>query len=390
MPIPGLSVLHLADFPHSMSSAENTVIVRLYSLAASERSLDDIVEELRALPIPQDLLGVKAKVQNRVSEARSVTLSWNGHVSSQLPMWAIGYWESLDGLREDIMWWKKAKSHLRQDFDQSTRQTLSTIPWDGKIPADLGCRMGDLAVLSTNEWLTGTQLDMLAWYFNSRLPPTSRIMRTIDGQVLIRRYRNGQVSEKFETPPYLKTVGQELRDGTLAQVGLCVNVKMGGGSELPGPSAVGNHWVAVVVDVPRCQVLFGDSEGYPAPAELLLVLRSWLGELFDEEFRNGELVYNRQPTNWCCGDQAINMIAYHFDHNVVLTNSTPISVKQYRRRTLRVLIDCIRGLVSNIQSASYPFHYLHIFSQVAMSSTQWMRRAMTLLDCSRTYIPYLD
>lgn len=320
----------------------------LHRLPPEDLSLDDLVAQIRALPLPppQDLLKLKSAIHRNQLPVKSLTVSSDGKPSPRLPMWVIGYWETLEILEEDIRWWLKAKAQLETDGNDVTLRILETIPWDGKIPAGIVCRVRDLAALVTNTWLTGTQLDMLGQYFNAQVPTTKRILRTTDGQALIHRYRSGKPTKRFHTPTFLRKIGTELQVGNLVQVGLCVNVNMGRPSKLPGNSDTGNHWVALVVDIQEQTLYFGDAEGCAAPIELLAATRSWLREYFDQDFIRSDLRCTKQPTSWCCGDLAMNMIAHHFDNKISLASSNPVGVEEYRRSTFQELVHLIRTLVS--------------------------------------------
>lgn len=270
---------------------------------------------------------------------------WEGKASERLPLWVINYWETMEKLGEDFRKWGKAREALFQDSDESTTELVRTIPWDGIIPT--GGRVRDLAGFATQDWLTGTQLDMLASVINCTTKKDRRILRTMHGQALIQRYRAGQKSRHYDTPAFLNTIGRELQHGAQRMIGICINVKSGAVNKLPTASDPGNHWVGLVVDGQRHLLLFGDSQGGDAPKELVEVMRSWLKEYFQEKFSVRLLEYTNQVNSWCCGDLAINMIAHHFDSNIPLAPSDIVRMKEHRRSMLRQVVEEIRSMVGS-------------------------------------------
>lgn len=351
LPEPGINVLQLHRFGKkrdlSFSTPPNITVL---PLPPTDLSPKDTVKQVRCLQVPsrENLQRLKAAILAKGSGVESLAVVCHGKEHIRMPLWVIRYWESMDALADDIHWWKKAISHLQDDSDNDALAVLSTIPWDGTLPLGLSWRVWDLAGLATTEWLSGTQLDMLGQYFNSQLPGDKIFLRTTDGQMLIQRYRSGKSSKRFRTQTFLSNIGNDLKSGRLNQLGLCVNVNSGGGANLPDAGFAGNHWVALVVDVPTRMLLFGDSQGFGPPVELIRVVRSWLKEHFDEHFGQGYLEYTRQPTTWCCGDLAINMVAHRFDGEIPLASSNPGRVEEYRRGMLEKVVSWVRELVSQV------------------------------------------
>lgn len=346
LPAQSLDVLTLLQF--QPQHPDGPLTVTALKLPPTRLPSATLIQQIKGLPLPsvRIMSTLKKTIVARSPGVESLAVIFRGKQSDKLPLWVITYWEAVGGLGEDFRWWRKARLERDQDPDASGLEFLSTIPWDGAVPTDLGARVWDLAGLATKEWLTGTQLDILGYLFNSRVKPTRRILKTTDGQALIHRYRAGQKSKRFETPPYLVNLGTDLKVGKLEAIGLCVNVNFGGGYQLPSASSTGNHWVGVVVDVPDRRLLFGDSEEGEAPGELLDMIRSWLKDHFDEEFTQAALPHTKQPTSWCCGDLAINMIAHYFNSKIPLVSQNPVGIKNHRWSLFRQVVNLIRGMVS--------------------------------------------
>lgn len=340
-------MLELSNFRSWIPSSTAPQIV-LSKLPPTLFPLKKLIAYINGIPLPsrRNISGIRQAMKENGLGVASLLITADGEESPRLPIWIIGYWEELESLENDIKWWKRAQTHLRNDSDTNTLDLLATIPWDGRIPQEFGCRVWDMAGLATHEWLTGTQLDMLGQYVNCTLAPGRRIIPTINGQGLIHRYREGRPKDKFFTPAYLQRIGEDLRAGTLEQIGFCINVNLGNPSSLPSSGRIGNHWVSLVINVPEDSLYFGDSEEGAAPRELLSATRSWLKEYFAQDFISRELPPSKQPNSWCCGDMAISMIAQHLQGKLepVVYSSNEIAGR--RRYMLRQVVETIRMLVS--------------------------------------------
>jgi len=78
---------------------------------------------------------------------------------------------------------------------------------------------------------------------------------------------------------WISRLFDEFKGGSLEQLGLAVNVMVGG-----GPHEQGNHWIGVVIDAPKSTIYIGDSQQNLPDEQVIDVLQWFLKGAFPQDF----------------------------------------------------------------------------------------------------------
>jgi Ulp1 protease family, C-terminal catalytic domain len=111
---------------------------------------------------------------------------------------------------------------------------------------------------------------------------------------------------------YHRHLGHSLTTGIYDQVGTLVNFRR-------------NHWVPIVIDFRKREILYGDSLGAPVPLRVKLVLTWWT------EFHSGNLFTYRnlnitlQNDSFSCGLLSYNALLVHFMESEALIAAADVA-----------------------------------------------------------------
>ncbi|KDQ60480.1 hypothetical protein JAAARDRAFT_712510 [Jaapia argillacea MUCL 33604] len=122
------------------------------------------------------------------------------------------------------------------------------------------------------------------------------------------------------------------------------SLSIGGLEVIAGVFLVGgNHWVAVVVEVTKRNVLYGDSFGAPPDSTIVAALMWWLAQHVSGEFSLSELGVAKQRDSFSCGLLAFNALAVYFlPSQYSLLDSTETSCDFGRMAMFRRVLRCIQ------------------------------------------------
>ncbi len=87
----------------------------------------------------------------------------------------------------------------------------------------------------------------------------------------------------------------------------------------------GNHWVAVIIDYPILESLYGDSFGKGPDPTIRVSLIWWMKHHIQHTFTMKGLSIMKQKDNYSCGFMAFNAITHHIlpkKHPMLLCNDT--------------------------------------------------------------------
>jgi hypothetical protein len=98
-----------------------------------------------------------------------------------------------------------------------------------------------------------------------------------------------------------------------------------------------NHWVPIVIDFRKREILYGDSLGGSVPLRLKLVLTWWTEFHSGEHFAYKNLSTTIQNDSFSCGILSYNALAVHFMKGEALIAAA--DVVKGRLRVLQKVID---------------------------------------------------
>ena len=140
-----------------------------------------LISTIKRIPWPTawTLQHIRTKLEKASTMSKSFQIIINKKSFPQrFPIWLITYWDTCQSVADDIQLWSKVVSHLEREANKDMLGFLKTVPWDGNVPRRFGAQMKDLAGLATNNWLTGSQIDMFAEFFNQDLQEHNTILNT--------------------------------------------------------------------------------------------------------------------------------------------------------------------------------------------------------------------
>jgi hypothetical protein len=252
--------------------------------------------------------------QRWISEQRpsfqSVQLSHGPGNGLKFPTWCLHMWELVAENWDDIIRWRKTVSTLREEEDHTTLRILRTIQWPIRSPVR-GISAVEISSFATKEWLSDSHIDLLGGLLNQDLQ--GKTQRFLDWPIVSqiqKRYSDVKRCIVPSSSKALRKVARQLETRKLTAIGCCFNVDVNTG--IPQKDDSGNHWVAVVIDIPTHSLYYGDSLNRPPNPCVIEHMNIWLFPSFRASFTVRLLEHNAQPGDWMCGDYAINMIGHHF------------------------------------------------------------------------------
>ncbi|PPQ83183.1 hypothetical protein CVT26_015804 [Gymnopilus dilepis] len=358
-----LNVVDLASFsipsdraaPKLLDLSDDVLFCDATSNSLEPQALFKLLQSLN-MPSAEDVSKLKARRDGMASSKPTIRFLQyprsNGNVYVQLPLWTIEYWLAASQVLHAKRGWEAAIAWLRQKNSKEAIDLLKVLPWKAALPKHVSATVTDLAGFCSRKWLGTDHMDILITVLNDQLN-VAQVQASIEpmsfAQKLIALYRNHR-DRYFDENHFVRAVDQKLTMGQVealgAAVGVCINEK---GVQLPPGDAddvdAANHWCAFAVNIQQRALYYADSFGYSPPAELLDVLKWWLGLFFKEAFSIQSMTSTRQSDKVSCSILSINALAHHFLPSVPLIPNGPPCI-QARIDALINAIKLFQKLVS--------------------------------------------
>ena len=268
---------------------------------------ESAVAILRNMPTP-GLPGINRTVAAWTpgKQFNAVELRHNGGTWTFAP-WALTVWHRFSSIRDSIVVWGRAVDHLESRRDTESLKLMRFLRWEAPCPFP-GASLESIGRLGSKQWLNDEAISALVHMVNlDLLDPHSRIL-TSWASNFIRTAWDSFNRDGFRiTRTWVRELYQELADGQVQALGICVNVMAGGGAQEQG-----NHWIGVVVDTQTSTIYIGDSLDHPSDDGVVGMVKWFLNPVFSRDFSVRNLECSLQPGNWSCGDYTVNMIAHYF------------------------------------------------------------------------------
>ena len=250
----------------------------------------------------------------------------------RLPLWVLEYWRKTHEIAWNKSHWGPAIAWLKQKKSQEAINILRSVPWKYRTPdkeLDNALDICDLSLFCSESWLGNAQMDAMSAVLNSHLT-ASQIQASVHSnnffQKLLASYRFGR--EPYPTEPstlFLRNIADSLKSGneSVACTAVAVRLTQNGAILPEGQQSPSNHWCALLIDVKRRTLHYGDPMGSPPPPELIGVTNWWLGLSFMEEFSYQALPITRQTDSFSCSIFTINALAHYFFPSIPLLLDGP-------------------------------------------------------------------
>jgi hypothetical protein len=299
---------------------------------------EDHVAFLQSLPMPSskeveilELRFVKYKDTDtcKNNPIQSILYRHNA-LDIRLPLWVLEYWKAANEVHEEKLNWEPAIEWLRRKKHYEAIGLLSQIPWTYQLPKTMGYRVSDLAPLCSEKWLGGEQVDSMLEVLKDHLDSEGQIQSTIQGVqfmwklIEVYRYSRNNYAEA-QNCKFVREFADKLKTTKILVFGTAVAVRIGGDDGtvlLPkGEELRANHWCAVIINIDRLTIQYGDPMGMAPPSELLDVIRWWLGLSFTMTFSLHNLPITQQKDSFSCAILTTNALSHHFIPTIPLLHN---------------------------------------------------------------------
>ena len=234
----------------------------------------------------------------------------------QFPIWIVAFWKKLLFMRDAQMKWRAAHYELVAQLrlkpdDQLLSHVLSTlshVPWTGRL---CGFRnsidIHKLWVFLSKEWLSDdhllVMLDLLQEDITAEHQNQIFIENTHFMNKLTAAYHERTQYTSARSFRWVREHGQQLAAGQKTHLATIVN-----------KSNV--HWVALIIDFARGQILYGDSAGQPIDKEITDVLGWWTSyHTGGSKFPVAGLDITIQHDSYSCGMFAWDALRYELSNH---------------------------------------------------------------------------
>lgn len=201
-------------------------------------------------------------------------------------------------------------------------ETINTLSWRPNLPGNMGDTVSLARYLGT-EWLSWDNMDQCIMVLERDILASKDLhvaaMFTGANMKVRDMYRHEQPRHAYpavKNVEHIDNLGNALRNNTLQSLYMTIPTRVAGGTVTLPEDKKGrhaNHWVAVVITIqPQPKILYADPMGFPAPLELLEILRWWLKHYQEDEFELSQLLCTKQDDGYSCGILSVNAIRHHF------------------------------------------------------------------------------
>ena len=239
----------------------NTSIIQPAHLCFSPLDPYWTIDELFTTPLPpcvwlNALENVLSDMWN--SRMHSIMPPSSSNPDLWLPLWVVNFWNAAVEAAEQRDKWKSAQEWLLDRVQDPTireaRKLFEKIPWGLRlwslVSHDKETRIGHLAGLLSDEWLSERHIDTVSSYLNSQAQkgPESRLTSLVAGLDL-QFYLSASARATAETiraHKGLEAYAKQIYDHRYSRVFIPANVG-------------GNHWVLFSVDFKKNTIEYGES-----------------------------------------------------------------------------------------------------------------------------------
>jgi hypothetical protein len=347
-PIPNkrLSVLDFVatKIPPICAQTSSYIIPAGHSFFRTERHSEHFLSQMAAIMVPSRVIVVELMAnatQQWLDGANSIQVPGNALF---LPLWTLQVWVELhltvapahDFWQKGIHWLKRDILGSFQDQIHSVYHSLSTLSWSGNIlsalPGKTSFPKQLLASYLSRDWLTDEHVDQMTFLAEKEVNDV-QVLSHPSHQLEI-HFLDTIITRKLRQAYQLEIDGKENYDpfGTtfLPFFGRTLSMD----SQLGGIFHVNdNHWIAIIIDIPAHDLLYGDPVGSAPNPDLVNALRWFLSKHIPffplDELDDGPLpcaIQNLDFDWFNCGILSYNALIHYFLPDQPLLQHTENSV----------------------------------------------------------------
>jgi len=337
LPSPKLSILELLHHHIPLVASVSNPSLDPTKLFTSDPPNIFDISHISQVPIPPQKVFITLRDHLPQSEKhgkQSVTCP-HSNISAEkaYPLWIITYWERLEPIRKIRDAWLLAEDYLVErslawkgkgnqegvDIVNKIFNSLSVIPWSDKLHGftkDAGDDLFTISLFASTRWIKDEQANQMLDLLRKEIRRTRIQSVEIQSTWFFEKLATGcdeqarYISESSFR--YHRHLGHSLATGIYDRVGTLVNFRR-------------NHWVPVVIDFRKQEILYGDSLGAPAPQRVKLVLTWWTQFHSGDVFTYRNLDITLQNDSFSCGLLSYNALLVHFMGSEALIAATDVA-----------------------------------------------------------------
>lgn len=314
LPDNSLSVHDFLKLPVLIISPTNPTELKL-SIGAP--TTDD-TSTILSLPIPPESFVLQLTTRINQSLHQSVAYPYIPSAQGErFPVWILMYWKAIYHILTARRRWEAARVGLEELAPAAARlveqvhDALGCIPWSGHLNGfKFRSSIDTLAHYATDKWLGDEHETQLMELLEQELEEgqTRVVVADVFFTSMLERASqdpDGYLEEKDYR--WLYKLGQKLMLGDHEQLAVITNIG-------------GNHWVALVIDFVKEEVLYGDSMGHVIDPNLCRTVDWWTHIHTGHMFHHRRLPISHQRDGFSCGIMAWNALRTYFQPNCQLLN----------------------------------------------------------------------
>jgi hypothetical protein len=356
LPSPNLSILELLqyDLPIQHPKILPHQIADFFDKNAPNETDPNII---RRIPTPSKdvILSLQKHLANTIKSSDMSIKCIHSVAAAGMtyPLWIIAYWVKVGSVREIRDGWRKGEVYLR-DCSQRWRKNKSTegvniinqifdalaiVRWSDKLcgfSSNAAEGLDSLTYYASCKWLTGDHanqmLDLLRKDLQRKRRSKVEVLSTYFFPKISQGFDDKDKYANNNTFHFNRRIGDDLMAGISDQITFLVNLNR-------------NHWVSVIIDFRKQEILYGDSLGCAMSASTQNILIWWTQFHSNASFTIKKLPITLQDDSFSCGLLAWNSLAAY------LTGAKLLSVNEVAEGRLKVMLDIVHEHESQKQAS---------------------------------------
>jgi Ulp1 family protease catalytic subunit len=371
LPSPKLSILELLqhDLPIQHPKSLHGKIADFFDKNVPNETDPKIISKIPT-PSQEVVLSLQMHLVNAIKNSDSEIMSIKCIHSiaadgMTYPLWIIAYWVKVGSVREIRDSWRKSEVYVRGCV-QKWRKTnntegllvvnqildaLAIVQWSEKLcgfSSNAEESLHSLTYYASSKWLRGDHANQMLDLLRKNLQ-----RRHISNAEILSTYFLAKISQGFDDKDkylnnnsfhYYRCIGDDLAAGISDQIAFLVNLDR-------------NHWVSVIIDFRKQEILYGDSLGHAMTASTQRILTWWTRFHSNtiDNFTIKKLQITIQDDSFSCGLLAWNSLA------VYLTGAKLLSANEVVEGWLKVMLDIVHEHESQKQASKKLIAYHRLF-----------------------------
>ena len=379
LPNPNLSILKLLQYnlPIQHPNFLTAQIANFFDKNAPNETDPNIISKIPT-PSKEIITSLQKHLVNAIKNSDTMSIKCIHSIAAEgmtYPLWIIAYWEKVGSvqeirdnwrngevyLRDCLQRWRKSKNIEGFNVVNQIFDALAIVWWSDKLSgfsANAIESLNSLTYYASTKWLKGDHanqmLDLLCKILQRSQKSNIKVLSTYLLSKISQGFNDKDKYSNDKTFHFYRHIGDDLAAGTSHQIVFLVNLDR-------------NHWISVIVDFHKQEILYGDSLGHTISASTQNVLTWWTQFHSNANFTIKKLPITIQNNSFSCGLLAWNsLVAY-------LTGAKLLSANEVAEGRLKVMLDIVHEHESQKQVSKIPI-CLHMTQQ--MPRNEKMKKKM--------------